>query len=199
MVSSGKSPHDDEDAGFLVVDSCPMHPMPWTIPKDTLFPTHGWYQSSLHCSFTMWIATSSSWLFYHKWLGRLLASTSKIQSVYNFDSFPFRTHGNSCLFIHMTTFTPKESKSHPHAAGPGWPDSDGERERDPHAENVLSSSMHGHGMISFFFEAVFFSMDWFQGPPETQSIAQDFDPLIKALKDILVGQARTADCHNCYT
>ena len=28
MVSSGKSPHDDEDAGFLVVDSCPMHPMP---------------------------------------------------------------------------------------------------------------------------------------------------------------------------
>ena len=156
MVSSGKSPHDDEDAGFLVVDSCPMHPMPWTIPKDTLFPTHGWYQSSLHCSFTMWIATSSSWLFYHKWLGRLLASTSKIQSVYNFDSFPFRTHGNSCLFIHMTTFTPKESKSHPHAAGPGWPDSDGERERDPHAENVLSSSMHGHGMISFFFEAVFF-------------------------------------------
>ena len=61
--------------------------------------------------------------------------------------------------------------------------------------------MHGHGMISFFFEAVFFfSMDWFQGPPETQSIAQDFDPLIKALKDILVGQARSADdCHNCYT
>ena len=32
--------------------------------------------------------------------------------------------------------------------------------------------------------------------PLFPSVAQDFDPLIKALKDILVGQARTADdCH----
>jgi hypothetical protein len=33
-----------------------------------------------------------------------------------------------------------------------------ERERDPHAENVFSSLMHGDGdgMISFFFEACFF-------------------------------------------
>ena len=33
-----------------------------------------------------------------------------------------------------------------------------ERERETHAENVFSSLMHrdGDGMISFFFEAVFF-------------------------------------------